>query len=180
MPDLPHDQPSAPRKRSRGRAVGLIIAGILVLLVAAGAVLFLQVGWPLDSPRGTGVTRDENFQEPAEPAQFHPDGSAEDNLPFFAQTLREFAAGGEAVEGVPVVNAVSAAGFDRTAMQVSFDRTQTNLVADNIFVSVLIGTDCLVGQVVTADRTTFAVVEPAVGPSQDICLIGNTRPIDWD
>lgn len=131
------------------------------------------------TPEPRHDARDENFQKPAEPPKFYPDGTAEQNLPYFTQTLDDFAAGEDPVEGVPVVDAVAAAGFDKAAMQVSFDRTQTNLVADSIFVSVRIGTDCLLGQVVTSDRSVTAVTEPAVGPSEDICLIGKTRPIDW-
>ena len=64
-------------------------------------------------------------------------------------------------------------------MQVSFDRTKTDLVADSIFVSVRIGAECLLGQVTTGTREVSAVTEPAIGPNRDICLIGNTRAIDW-
>lgn len=129
---------------------------------------------PVETPTTSPAT-----PAPAPDPEFHPDGTAEENLPYFDEVLRAFAATAEPVEGRPVVDAVIAAGFDRDSMQVSFDRTQTNLVADSIFVSVRLGTECLIGQVVTADRSSVAVVEPAVGPDQSICLIGNTRPITW-
>lgn len=113
------------------------------------------------------------------PVEFFPQGSAEDNLPYFRQTLETFGAGEQPVNGVNVVDAITAAGFERANMQVSFDHSQTGLVADNIFVSVRIGHQCLIGQVVTDSREAVAVVEPAIGPGSDICLIGNTRSIDW-
>jgi hypothetical protein len=124
-------------------------------------------------------TYEENFQEPTATPEFAPEAAAEQNLPYFQETLRLFSVGAEPVEGVPVVNALTAAGFDRSKMQVSFDRSKTDLQADNIFVSVLFGTECLIGQIVVADRSFVAEVAPAVGPEQNICLIGVTRPIDW-
>lgn len=116
---------------------------------------------------------------PAEPVALVPGGTAEENLPFFQQTLLAFAGGGAPIEGQPVVDALVAAGFDRAAMQVSFDRTRTDLVADNIFVSVRISESCLLGQLVTGDRSLVAEVAPALGPEKNICIIGTTRPIDW-
>lgn len=122
---------------------------------------------------------EENFREPEVRPELVPGGSAEQNLPFFSEVLRQFAVGTEPVEGQPIVDAVAASGFDRAAMQVSFDRSKTNLVADSILVSVLIGADCLIGQVQTADRSFVATVQPALTENQNVCLIGNTRPIDW-
>lgn len=157
-----------------------MVALLVALLAAAGAVAW-QNGWlTLPGEEGRQPVHEENFQKPAEPPKFFPDGSAEQNLPYFADVLQRYAAGEGAIEGRPVVDAVVEAGFDRAAMQVSFDRTETNLVADNIFVSVRIGADCLVGQLVTADREAYAVVAPAVGPDADVCLIGETREIDGD
>ena len=124
-------------------------------------------------------TKDENFQKPEAPPEFFPEGTADENLPYFHETLRQFAVGTAPVQGAPVVDALAAAGFDKTKMQVSFDESKTDLVADNIFVSVLIGQDCLIGQVVVADRSFVTEAAPAVGPDKSLCLIGTTRPIDW-
>lgn len=107
------------------------------------------------------------------------DGSAEQNLPFFDDVLSRFAASDAAVEGRPIVDSLTAEGFARDDMQVSFDRSKTNLVADSIYVSVLVNDACLLGQIVVADRSVHTIVEPAVGPENNICLIGETRPIDW-
>lgn len=144
--------------------------------ILAAATLALS-GCTSIAPERT--VRDENFQAPPQPPQFYPEGTAEQNLPYFTEVMRVFSVGGEPVEGVSVVNAVAGAGFDKAVMQVSHDRSKTDLVADHIMVSVLMGSDCLLGQVITADRTFFTAVERAVGPEQNICLIGNTRVIDW-
>lgn len=118
-------------------------------------------------------------EPPAEPPVFVPDGSASDNLPVFQETLREYAEGEGAVQGQPIVDAVSGVGFDKAAMQVSFDQSQTGLAADSIFVSVRIGEECLIGQIAAEGRDSAAEVMPAVGPENNVCLIGATRPIDW-
>lgn len=119
-------------------------------------------------------------ETPAAPAaapEFFPGGTAEENLPYFTEVLRTYAAGTGPIQGEPIVQAVTDAGFDRSLMQVSFDRTKTSLDADNIFVSVRAGAECLIGQVVAEDRSFVAVTEPAVGPAADICLIGNTAEL---
>lgn len=149
----------------------------LIALCAAAAIgltACVSAPTPIERP-----TKDENFQKPAAPPEFYPEGTADDNLPYFHETLRQFGVGSAPVQGVPVVDALAAAGFDKTKMQVSFDESKTSLVADNIFVSVLFGQECLIGQVVVADRTFVTEVAEAVGPEKNLCLIGATRPIDW-
>lgn len=108
-----------------------------------------------------------------------PGGTAEENLPYFTEVLRDYTAGEGAIKGEPVSRAVIDAGFDKAFMQVSFDRSETGLEADNIFVSVLLGENCLLGQVITADRSFVTQAAPAVGPENNICLIGETAPITW-
>jgi len=125
---------------------------------------------------------EETVSVPAEteaPPEFVPGGSAQDNEEFLRYTLRQAIRGGLEINGVNLVNTVTTAGFDRAAMQVSYDTSATGLPADNIFISVRFGDSCLLGQVVTADKTVFTSVQPAVGPDKTICLIGQTRPIDW-
>lgn len=149
----------------------------LTALVAAAALTLTGcVAAPAQIER---PSKEENFQEPAAAPELFPDGTAEDNLPYFHESLRQFGIGQAPVQGVPVVDHLAAAGFDKSAMQVSFDESKTELVADNIFVSVRFGQECLIGQIVVGDRTFVTEVAPAVGPDQSICLIGTTRPIDW-
>lgn len=153
--------------------ISLPIAAVLaaVTLALGGCAAAPE---PVDRP-----TKEENFQEPVAPPEFHADGTAADNLPYFYESLRQFGLGEAPVQGVPVVDHLVAEGFDKTKMQVSFDESKTNLVADNIFVSVLFGQDCLIGQIVVADRSFVAEEAPAVGPDKTMCLMGTTRTIDW-
>lgn len=149
---------------------------LIALLMAAAVMLTgcTQAPTPIDRP-----THEENFQEPVTPPELVPGGSAADNLPYFRESIRQFGLGEQPVQGVAVVDHLVAAGFDKAAMQVSFDESKTNLVADNIFVSVRFGEECLIGQIVVADRSFATEEAPAVGPEKSLCLIGATRPIDW-
>lgn len=167
------------RRRSPARTALTVIGTLALLAVLGGGVYVYFAGWSSLLGDRTAPVHEENFHESVKTVEFVPDGSAEENLPYFRKVLEDYATGDGAIRGEPVVDAVVEAGFDAAKMQVSFDRTETNLVADNIFVSVLVGEDCLVGQLTTGDRSAFAAVEPAVGPDQDVCLIGETRPIDW-
>lgn len=156
---------------------------LLIGAVAAGLGGCAPAGVTADrvTPTPSEPASQETEQAPApeEPVQLVPGGGAEANLPFFSEVLRQFSAGTEVVGGRSVVDALVAAGFDRAAMQVSFDRSKTGLVADSILVSVLLDGECLIGQVVTADRSAVATIAPALTEGQNLCLIGNTRPIDW-
>ena len=156
---------------SSGRLAAVLGAIALSSVVLTGCSL-------LEGPTPETPKREAPEPPPSAP-ELVPDGSAADNLPYFTEVLRAFSAGDQPVQGVPVVDAVVDAGFDKSLMQVSFDESKTGLAADSIFVSVRIGADCLIGQVVAEDRSFVAEAKPAVGPAQDICLIGNTRPIDW-
>lgn len=125
------------------------------------------------------VSVEEPSPQPGNPAMYVDGGGAESNLPIFQETLLQFAAADEPVQGEPIVNVLTAVGFDKSTMQVSFDHSKTGLDADSIFVSARFDENCLVGQIASADRGVSIEQMPAVGPNQDICLIGNTRPIDW-
>lgn len=156
------------------------------LTVCAAAVLLPTLAMvsgcaaPTVPDAGDVQTTPEAPAEVTQPApELVPEGSAEENLAYFTWVLESFAGGVEPVAGRAVADAVIAAGFDRSAMQVSFDRTQTDLPADNIFVSVRVGDACLLGQLTTADREVATMTAPTLGPERDICLIGVTRPIDW-
>lgn len=170
MPSLPRF--ASRRPRSLG-AAALVVATSL-LLSGCGLLGDLSGTQDPERPSDPAVA-----PPPAEKPVLHPDGTAEQNRAFFAETLRAYALGDAPVEGRPLVDALAGAGFAKSAMQVSFDRTKTGLVADNIFVSVRFGTDCLIGQVLTGDRKIYTEVAPAVGPGAKLCLIGETRPIDW-
>ena len=152
------------------RGVALIAAALAVTALPACAIL-------------EGPTPDAPKRElPAAPEvapELIPDGTAADNLPYFTEVLRNYTEGEGAIKGEPISRAVIDAGFDKNLMQVSFDRSETGLEADNIFVSVRLQDSCLIGQVITSDRSFVAETAPAVGPDKTLCLIGETAPITW-
>ena len=107
-----------------------------------------------------------------------PDGTAEDNLPLFeAVTAQVWAASGSD-SGRAYVDALTAAGFDKSMMQVTHDLSTVGHPAESLQFSVRWGdAECLVGQVgpSTGDPVTAVMDQLAEGR----CLIGSTRPIDW-
>lgn len=161
-----------PRTRVRGTRAAAALAAAVVLATGLSSCALIEGPTP-KTPERTVAPPPE--QQP----ELVPDGTADDNLTFFTETLRKYAAGDGAIQGQPVVDALVDAGFEKSHMQVSYDRTRTDLVADNIFVSVLVGQECLIGQIVTESRDVFVEAGEALGPNSDICLIGQTRPIDW-
>jgi hypothetical protein len=106
-----------------------------------------------------------------------PDGSATDNLPLFDQVVASVWASPDSVSGRAYVDALSAAGFDKTAMQVTEDFSTVGNPAESLQFSVLWGAECLVGQVGPATGEPVTAVVPAL--AEGGCLIGSTRPIDW-
>lgn len=109
---------------------------------------------------------------------FHPDGTAEENLPLFAAVTDQVWAAGNGAAGRAFIDALVTAGFDRAAMQVTQDLTTVGNPVESLQFSVRWGEDqCLVGQVgpSTGEPVTMIVDQLAEGR----CLIGNTRPIDW-
>lgn len=106
-----------------------------------------------------------------------PEGSASDNLPYFAQVVAAVAAGSTPVSGRAYIDALTQAGFDKAAMQVTQDESTIGNPAESIEFSVRWGDQCLVGQVGPSIGAPVSTVLP--GLSSGGCLIGQTRPIDW-
>jgi hypothetical protein len=114
--------------------------------------------------------------EPSTTASAAPDDSAEGQRQLFDVTNNGTVTRlGSAVGGRDFIDALVAAGFDKSAMQLTPDATAIGLSADNVQFSVQIDDDCLVGQYGNVGYAS--AVLPAV--STVGCLIGNTRPIDW-
>lgn len=106
-----------------------------------------------------------------------PEGSAADNLALFREVVETVAEQNDAVEGRAYIDALVAAGFDKSAMEVTHDRTTVDNPADSIQFSVLWQGECLVGQVGPSVPNPTAVVLPELPDGG--CLVGATRDIDW-
>ncbi|MFF1879141.1 DUF6993 domain-containing protein [Leifsonia sp. NPDC058230] len=109
--------------------------------------------------------------------ELHPQGSAQDNLPFFDQVNRATLAAHPNAVGRDFIDALVAAGFDKSSMQLTVDTTTIGLKANSIQFSVRMGDTCLIGQN-GADAGGYNSQVTAV-LATGACLIGETRPIDW-
>lgn len=81
--------------------------------------------------------------------------------------------------GKDFINALVAAGFDKTHMQVTPDRTSIGYEAGSVQFSVRVGDQCLIGQYGYGAKKVgyHSLVTPVL--STGACLIGRTRAIDW-
>lgn len=116
-------------------------------------------------------------QETVKPrATFNPTGGAGDNKAYFDQTLTDLLAANEKADSRAMVNALVEAGFDKSQMEVTFDKTSIGLDVDYIMVSVKMPDGiCLMGE-----RGTRGYSSTVANPmSTGKCMIGETQPIDW-
>jgi hypothetical protein len=162
------------------RGAGAIIAGL------ACALTLTLVGCTPAAPAPTGVDAPPQSSQPApstavpsegsQPAP-SPELSAAENLAFFDSVNEAVIAADVDAGGRAFIDALVAAGFDRSAMQVTDDTTTLGEPADSIQFAVAIGADCLIGQYGPKSGGYQSAVRPALGTGG--CLIGDTRPIDW-
>lgn len=153
-----------------------VIGATAAALVAFGlAACTPDRGEPTATP--TAAASPTGAPAPEAP-QFVPDGTAEQNLPIFTAVTQQVWASEQRGQGRAYVDALVAAGFDRSLMQVTEDLSTVGNPAESLQFSVRWGDDlCLIGQVgpSTGEPVTAVMDQLAEGR----CLIGDTRPIDW-
>lgn len=170
---------SFPKSRQRrARSAAFLIAGtIAATAIFAGCT---GLGGP-DSSKPSSSADPSGTPNPTASAPTGPvlvaDGTATDNLPLFQSVVDTVWASPDNVSGRAYVDALVAAGFDKTAMQVTSDLSTVGNAAESIQFSVRWGEECLVGQVGPSTGTAVAVVLP--GLPEGGCLVGTTRAIDW-
>ena len=149
-------------------------AGLVVALAAAGA---LALAGCIDAPVPTPTPTSAPSSAPSGPAapEIDLDGSAVDNLPYFDQVNTALIAAGGALDGRAFIDNLVAAGYPKTDMEVTPDRTAINGAADNIQFSVRLNGTCLIGQYGNIGYASTTVDLLSTGR----CLVGATRPIDW-
>ncbi len=129
------------------------------------------------TPAATDPTPTATPTASPEPALV-PDGTADDNLPYFAAITEEVWASEQRAQGRAYIDALVAGGFDKAAMQVTQDQSTVGNPAESIQFSVRWGEQCLVGQVGPDIGEAVTRVLPAL-QGDTVCLLGATRPIDW-
>jgi hypothetical protein len=110
-----------------------------------------------------------------EAAPFSSDSSTSDAAAHFDEVARATVAANARPGGRALVDALVAAGFDKSTMQVTADTTSIGRDADSVQFSVRWRDDCLIGQV--SDAGYSSQTAPVLGTGA--CLVGSTRTIDW-
>jgi hypothetical protein len=102
-------------------------------------------------------------------------GTAGQNQAYFDAVNEKFIAAGGDLSGRPFIDELVKAGYPKTNMEVTPDRTAVNLAADNIQFSIRFGSTCLIGQYGNVGYSS--TVTKVLGTGR--CLVGTTRTIDW-
>lgn len=170
------------------RSRRMVVSGVVVL-VAAAAVLttvsLASAARPEASPvvQAAGVHAAGASNEsapsasavPSAPATSVTTPSTQTELASFDRANRALIAKGGTLNGRAFVDNLVAAGFKKSDMQLTADMTTVGLKADNIEFSVLVGSQCLIGQYGVVGYAS--TVQPELATHD--CLIGNTRSINW-
>lgn len=153
----------------------------MVLAAALGLSLSGCTNTPLvPDPPGTQQATPSAGQpaETAEPVpSLRPELSAAENLAYFDFIAAAVLKADPNAGGRDFIDALAAGGFDKTQMEVTFDRTAVDLAADSIQFAVRFNGECLIGQNGPASDGYHSIVAPLLGT--DRCLLGATRQIDW-
>jgi hypothetical protein len=126
------------------------------------------------TPASAAPSRSATPAPPPVP-RYRSDGTAQANRVFFDAVNAKLFAGNGGANGRVIIDSLVAAGFDKSAMQVTPDNTSINGGVDSILFSVKIGDSCLLGQHGGGGYSSAVVVALKSG----LCLIGKTRAIDW-
>lgn len=163
--------PNASTRISGARA-GLLAGAALTAVLGLAACTSPAAPAPSATTAAPSTT---GTSEPEAPVALVPDGTAEQNLPFFEQVLRTAVEADPETPGLTVVDALVSAGFPREAMQLTADETSVGLAADSVQVSVKTSDGCLVGQYGPKSDGVRAVIAAPIATGA--CLIGRTVPL---
>ena len=162
--------------RRNGTTAALAIAGAaLSVAVLSGCSIIPS---PDPAPTASSSSRPTPTGEPTSaPLGLRPDLSAAENLAFFDHVNQGVVTANASAGGRDFIDALVAAGFVKTAMQVTSDQTTQGEPADSVQFSVFFNDECLIGQYGPKSGGYHGAVQSALGTGG--CLIGQTRPIDW-
>lgn len=159
------------------RAIGLRVTA---LTSAAGAValataVLLSGCTPAPAASSARTASSAPSPTPTPSATIDLTGNASQNRPYFDQVNKALIAKGGTLDGRAFIDNLVAAGYSKSAMEVTPDRTSIDLAADNIEFSVRLGSTCLVGEYGNIGYASTAQRVFSTGR----CLAGKTRAIDW-
>ncbi len=153
-------------------AVGVVVA-VIVSTALAGCVQVAPKPHPSTTKSATASATPTPTTTP-DPT-FDPSGSAQANKAYFDFVNNRLFASNGSAPGKDIIDNLVAAGFTKTDMQVTPDKTSIGVGADSVLFSVKIGRNCLLGQ--HSGGGYSSSVEPAL--NSGACLVGLTRTINW-
>jgi len=142
--------------------------------IAATVLLAVTLVGCVDAPEPT-PTATETSSPVDETPTIDLDGTATDNKDYFDLVNNELITAGGALDGRAFIDNLIAAGYPKSDMEVTNDRTAINGAADNIQFSIRLNGTCLIGQYGNIGYDSTAAALLTTGK----CLVGATRPIDW-
>jgi hypothetical protein len=101
---------------------------------------------------------------------YDPDATADENLAFFNAAVEPLTDTKDLPAGADVITALTDAGFDSSAMELTADETAIGLDADSIEFSVKINGQCIIGQFGSFGYRSIVATILAT----DTCLVGKT------
>ncbi|WP_423923388.1 DUF6993 domain-containing protein [Frigoribacterium sp. 2-23] len=155
---------SSSRSMRRRRPAGAIVIVLTAALAVAGCT---SSDRPEPTPSVTTPTPTSST--------LTPESTTAEAFAFFDTANRALLGATPMPGGQAIVDNLVAAGFDKSKMQVTADKTSIGRDVDSVEFSVLWGSDCLIGQAQNSGYTSQTT--PVLG--NGACLIGTTRTIDW-
>ncbi|MEV1129391.1 hypothetical protein [Agromyces sp. NPDC049794] len=164
-----------------GTSAAMALAGATIILATtAGCTATSPAPTPRPTPTPTGsapVATGEATPAPSPPPTLRPTLAAGENRAYFDAVNLAVVAANPSAGGRDFIDALVAAGFDKSQMEVTADRTTVDLEADSVQFAVLFQGECLIGQYGSGSGGYQSALQPPLGTGG--CLVGDTRPIDW-
>ena len=152
-----------------------VTRGVLVLSAAAAVAFALAGCIPSPTPTTTATVQPSPSATPTEAPTIDLAGTALQNLAYFDQVNQALIAKGGTLDGRAFIDGLVAAGYPKSAMEVTPDRTAVNLQADNVEFSIRLNGTCLIGEYGNIGYASTTGKPFSTGT----CLAGTTRKIDW-
>ena len=147
-----------------------------LVVLSAAAVTFALAGCiPSPTPTTTATVEPSPSATPTEAPTIDLGGTALQNVAYFDHVNEALIAKGGTLDGRAFIDDLVAAGYPKSAMEVTPDRTSVNLQADNIEFSIRLNGTCLIGEYGNVGYASTTGKPFSTGT----CLAGITRTIDW-
>jgi len=167
------------RMRRWQRSGLIVMVSCALAVILSGCVSGLPAPVPTDSSSAsssaTPTPRPTSTAVPGPGAILRPGGTAAQNQQFFDFVASGLFASSGFTDGETIVNTLVAGGFDKAAMEITYDSTAIGLRADSVIFSVRFSDRCLIGQFSPVGY--IGIIAPILGTGK--CLVGDTKVIDW-